>query len=87
MGFPGEGLQSFYRNNKEDVIKFFAIYHDYRVKIYNLCNDKSINVNILRIKCPNEQVIKFAYFPMKDHNPGPVPIIFKFTVDAALFLL
>ena len=33
-----------------------------------------------------ERPIQFAYFPMMDHNPGPLPIIFKFAIDAVLFL-
>lgn len=48
---------------------------------------KSIDVNLLKIDFGNEKVIKFAYFPMKDHNPGPIPTIFKLTIDAILFLL
>ncbi len=30
--------------------------------------------------------MRFAYFPMMDHNPGPVPIIFRFALDVAMFL-
>jgi hypothetical protein len=45
MGFPGEGMKSFYRNSLKDVIKYFGKYHHGKVKIYNLCNDDFINYN------------------------------------------
>ena len=44
-----------------------------------------MDVNVLRLKS-NRQEVKLAYFPMMDHNPGPLPMIFKFAVDAVLFL-
>ena len=58
-----------------------------KIKIYNMCNDKYVDPNILELNCPGlDRKIKLAYFPMMDHNPGPVPIIFKFCIDAVLYL-
>ena len=52
-----------------------------------MCNDKFVNVNVLSLNIPGiDRSIRLAYFPMMDHNPGPVPLIFKFTVDAVLYL-
>lgn len=52
-----------------------------------MCNDKFVNPNILQLDAPGlERKIKLAYFPMMDHNPGPVAIIFKFCIDAVLYL-
>ena len=52
-----------------------------------MCNDKFVNPQILKIETGNgEKDVKLAYFPMMDHNPGPVPIIFKFVIDALLYL-
>lgn len=30
--------------------------------------------------------IHLAYFPIMDNSPGPLSLIFKFTVDALLYL-
>lgn len=45
-----------------------------------------MDVNVLKIKSKENQEIKLGYFPMMDHNPGPLPMIFKFAIDAVLFL-
>jgi protein-tyrosine phosphatase len=87
MGYPGRGFSSLVRNNLGDVVLYFKKYHDLKIKIYNMCNDKFVNPNILQLDTPGlDRKIKLAYFPMMDHNPGPVPIIFRFTIDAVLYL-
>jgi phosphatidylinositol-3,4,5-trisphosphate 3-phosphatase and dual-specificity protein phosphatase PTEN len=86
MGYPGAGFYSLYRNDMGDVIKYFQKYHGSKVKIYNMCNDKFVDVDILRLKTKRKQNIKLAYFPMMDHNPGPLPMVFKFAIDAVIFL-
>ena len=85
MGYPGSGIYGIYRNHLDDVVAYFEKYHSLKIKIYNMCNDKFVDVNLLQLET-KEKAINFAYFPMMDHNPGPLPIIFKFVVDAALFL-
>ncbi len=85
MGYPGSGIYGIYRNHLDDVVAYFEKYHSLKIKIYNMCNDKFVDVNLLQLET-KERPINFAYFPMMDHNPGPLPIIFKFVVDAALFL-
>jgi len=50
MGFPGEGMKTFYRNSLNDVIKYFAKYHKGKVKIFNLCDDESIDTSKISIK-------------------------------------
>lgn len=50
-----------------------------------MCNDKFVDVNMLSMDTKDRSV-QFAYFPMMDHNPGPLPLIFKFSIDAILFL-
>lgn len=87
MGFPGSGLNSLVRNDVGDIILYCKKYHDLKIKIYNLCNDKFVNPNILQLDTPGiDRKIRLAYFPMMDHNPGPIPIIFKFNIDAVLYL-
>ena len=50
MGFPGEGMKTFYRNSLNDVIKYFAKFHNGKVKIFNLCDDESIDTSKIIIK-------------------------------------
>lgn len=97
MGLPAEGMASFYRNSRSDVIKYFGKFHKGKVKIYNLCDDKYIDTsttslaiekNILNSSDCEFSVkrVPVAYFPMQDHNPGPLKMIFYFCLDALLFL-
>jgi phosphatidylinositol-3,4,5-trisphosphate 3-phosphatase/dual-specificity protein phosphatase PTEN len=96
MGFPGEGMKIFYRNSLNDVIKYFAKYHKGKVKIFNLCDDESIDTSKISIKLDkslmktyklNVQKISISYFPMMDHNPAPLKMLFFFCLDALLYLL
>ena len=34
----------------------------------------------------NNKKVKCAYFPMMDHNPGPISYMFTFVCDAVLFM-
>ena len=87
MGYPGSGLNSLVRNNVDDVLVYFKRYHGLKLKIYNMCNDKFVDPNILEVAtAPQDVKVRLAYFPMMDHNPGPLPIIWKFIVDAVLYL-
>lgn len=87
MGYPGSGLKSLVRNNLDDVLVYFKRYHGLKLKIYNMCNDKFVDPNVLEVGTqPQDEKVRLAYFPMMDHNPGPLPIIWKFIVDAVLYL-
>jgi phosphatidylinositol-3,4,5-trisphosphate 3-phosphatase/dual-specificity protein phosphatase PTEN len=83
MGFPAQGLRSIYRNPLEQVLEFFKKNHGDMVKIYNLCDDRFIDINMLSI---SNTKIRVAYFPMMDHNPGPVKLLFYFIMDLIIFL-
>jgi phosphatidylinositol-3,4,5-trisphosphate 3-phosphatase/dual-specificity protein phosphatase PTEN len=84
MGLPAAGIYSLYRNSMQDVLKYFKKYHKSKVKFYNLCNDSFVDTNQLTAK--DNKKVKVAYFPMMDHNPGPLSYIFKFCLDVSLFL-
>ena len=82
MGFPSIGCETIYRNSLNDVINFFHTKHNDKVKIYNLCLEKSriYNKNLFI----NSSV---GLFPATDHNPCPIKLILEFCIDICLFLL
>lgn len=66
------------------MLDFFKKHHENKVKVYNLCDDSFIDLNQLQFN--NHGEIRAAYFPMADHNPGPVKLLFHFVMDLALYL-
>ena len=95
MGFPGEGMKAFYRNSFRDVIKYFGKYHQGKVKIYNLCDDDYIDTAKISIPVSHHFITKYklgvtnvpySYFPMADHNPASVKMIFYLCLDAVVFM-
>ena len=74
MGFPAMGIRSIYRNPLNQVLEFFKKHHENKVKVYNLCDDSFIDMNQLNFSQNGE--IRAAFFPMADHNPGPVNLLF-----------
>ena len=97
MGLPAEGMASFYRNSRSDVLRYFGKFHKGKVKIINLCDDKFIDTsktwypidkNLLTSASSNFAVtsVPVAYYPMMDHNPGSLKMLFHLCLDALLFL-
>ncbi|KFB39520.1 AGAP009628-PA-like protein [Anopheles sinensis] len=41
MGYPADRMESVYRNNREEVIKFLNEKHPENYKVYNLCKEKT----------------------------------------------
>ena len=72
-----EGL---FRNNMDDVIKFFEHYHPSQAKIFNLCIEDDRQYEVENF---SGQV---ASFPFYDHNCPPLKIIPKFCADATEWL-
>ena len=82
MGFPSVGCETVYRNSLTDVIRFFHIKHNDKVKIYNLCLEKD------RIYSKNLfSKSQVGLFPATDHNPCPIKLILEFCIDICLYLL
>lgn len=80
MGFPSKGLESCYRNSREDTISFMNSYHPTHYRIYNLCEERN---RYYRSSLFNGSV---SYFPMKDHNPTDLIMMLEFCIDAYLYL-
>ena len=80
MGFPSKGLESLYRNSRDDTISFMNSYHPTHYRIYNLCGE--IN-RYYQASTFNNAV---SYFPMKDHNPTDLIMMLEFCIDAYLYL-
>jgi len=88
-------MKAFYRNSMRDVMKYFGKFHQGKVKIYNLCDDDIINTNKLQFQVDYplrfqygivNKSIPVCYFPMMDHNPAPLKMLFYLCLDALVYL-
>jgi phosphatidylinositol-3,4,5-trisphosphate 3-phosphatase/dual-specificity protein phosphatase PTEN len=77
MGFPSTSLEGLYRNNMEDVKRFFATRHKDSYKVYNLCGEKTY---------PKDTFYKQSYYPFPDHEAPPLNLLVPFCKDAKAFL-
>ena len=77
MGFPSIKIEGLYRNNMEDVKRFFNVRHPKHHKVYNLCEEKQY---------PNNCFYRQGYFPFPDHEAPPLNELMKFCQDAKKFL-
>ncbi|KAJ5068178.1 phosphatase [Anaeramoeba ignava] len=68
MGFPSKGMEKTYRNNIEEVSKFFKKRHNEHFLILNLTERKYDYEKF------DNQVLEF---PWKDHYPPPLKLLFQ----------
>ncbi|KAG8384341.1 hypothetical protein BUALT_Bualt04G0108100 [Buddleja alternifolia] len=86
MGFPAGDMSSglfgyfegFYRNQMEEVIKFFETHHKGKYKVYNLCSERLYDASLFEGKV--------ATFPFDDHNCPPIQLIKLFCQSAYSWL-
>ena len=77
MGLPSTSLEGIYRNNMEDVKRFFNTRHTNHYKVYNLCEEKTY---------PKDSFFKQGYYPFVDHEAPPISLLISFCEDAKAFL-
>ncbi len=82
MAYPAKNCEAIYRNSIKDVKHLFKIYHNDKIKIYNLCIDQG------RIyDKSNFPLHKVALFPFEDHSACPIKFLLAFCVDICLYLV
>ena len=77
MGLPSTSIEGLYRNNMEDVKRFFNTRHPKHHKIYNLCEEKNY---------PKNTFYQQGYYPFPDHEAPPLNSLMPFCKDAKNFL-
>lgn len=78
MGYPSENVESIYRNSMEDVRRLLEEKHKDHYKIYNLCSERSYNIE----KFHN----RVSVYPFDDHNPPEFGQMRPFCEDVAKWL-
>ena len=61
MAFPSTGIESFYRNNRSEVIDFFQTRHQGKYKVYNMCIEDYRDYD-------GSVFNAYGHYPFHDHN-------------------
>ncbi|XP_030246427.1 phosphatidylinositol 3,4,5-trisphosphate 3-phosphatase and dual-specificity protein phosphatase PTEN-like [Drosophila navojoa] len=79
MGYPAPDIiEGIYRNRLEDVYKFMEENHGGHYRIYNLCQERSYDINKFHGNV--------ATYPFEDHNPPPIVLMQRFCQDVESWL-
>lgn len=80
MGFPAEGVESWYRNPYDDVVRYLDHRFGPNYMVYNLCSESQ------HIYTTDKFHGRVAHFPFPDHHACPLAMIPQFIEHATGFL-
>jgi len=84
MGFPSTGIESAYRNDLDQVRRFFDARHpDGRYRVYNLCAERSYHGSALGGDAYDDCMV---HYPFEDHNPPCLEMIHPLMLDCRKWL-
>jgi hypothetical protein len=80
MGFPAVGIESWYRNPYDDVVKYLDHKFGGDYMVYNLCSEAQ------HVYPPEKFYGRVAYFPFPDHHACPLEMLPRFVEHATAYL-
>ncbi|CUG89452.1 tyrosine phosphatase, putative [Bodo saltans] len=80
MGFPAEGVESWYRNPYDEVVKYLDHRFGEHYMVYNLCSEPQ------HVYPPEKFHGRVAHFPFPDHHACPLEVLPKFIEHATAFI-
>lgn len=80
MGFPAEGVESWYRNPYDEVVQYLDHRFGEHYMVYNLCSEPQ------HVYPPEKFHGRVAHFPFPDHHACPLEMIPRFIEHATAFI-
>ncbi|DBA02105.1 TPA: hypothetical protein N0F65_011172 [Lagenidium giganteum] len=80
MGFPSVGMETMYRNPRNEVVRLLETRHEGLYKVFNFCSESN------RQYSPDVFDGRVSCYPIEDHNVPSFDQLFTFCEDAAAWL-